>query len=389
MKKICFIASAVYSIGGEQSVLTLLANKLSETYDVTIYTHENKCKSEELLSKLDSKINVIYVPHFYHGILFYFVTFINHFWKRILKCEFAQYLMKKAYYPSKLLDYWIKEINTKGYNWVITVSGSQSYSIMLGYIRKKICAKVIAWEHSSYEAYFSYPSSYYYTRKSTFIKEINKLDKCVVLNNDIAKKYEENLNIKADVIFNPCNSITEYQSDCCNKRFIACGRFEEEKGYEGLIDAFYLFSKENLEWKLYLVGDGSRYKAIKKKIEGYNLQERIILTGYQSDVYKYYEQSSIFLMTSKWEGFPMTILEAFQTGLPIIAFDIPAMQPLVDNGKEGYLIEYGDYNEFAKKMIKLAHEPNEIQRMSLEVKKKVTLFSLEAIAGQWKELLEG
>lgn len=388
MKKICFIASAVYTIGGEQSVLALIANELCKRYDVTIYTHENKCKTTSLLEKLQAEVKVVYVPKVRHGFVYVLVAIFNRFFRKLFNNKFAQYLMKCAYYPKKTLNYWIKEININNYDTVITVSGSKSYSIMLGYIKHKINAKVIAWEHSSYEAYFSYPSSYYYNRKSAFINEVRKLDKCVVLNSDISNKYMENLGIETIVIHNPCKPLEKVENNCYNKQFIACGRLEEEKGYEGLIDAFNIFFKENQEWRLVLLGDGSKYEVIRKKIEKYGLQNNVIMMGYKTDVSKYYSESSIFLMTSKWEGFPMTVLEAFQSGLPIIAFNIPAMQPLVDNGKEGYLIEPENYNAFAKKMILLASSPNEIYRMSFEARKKAKLFSIENIVAKWIKLIE-
>ena len=388
MKKICFITSAVYSIGGEQSVLTLIANELSKDYSVTIYTHENINEENVQQSNLNSNIEVIRAPKSRKGFIYLIVMVANRFFKKYFTKSIAQYFMKLAYYPQKTLNYWTKEINEKNYDVVITVSGSRSFSILMGYIYKDITAKIIAWEHSSYEAYFSYISSYYYNRKTTFINEVSKLDECVVLNDDIAEKYEKELGIKAKVIHNPCKPYDVFKSKFSNKIFIACGRLEAEKGYELLVEAFSIFHAKNKEWKLLLIGDGSRRKTIKQLIEKYQLEKYVIMPGYQTDVAKYYANASIFLMSSKWEGFPMTVLEAFQAGLPIIAFDIPALKPLVSNGKEGYLVEPGNVTDMAKAMLELASNLDKIQTMSEHVNEKIKNFSINLIVSQWKMLID-
>jgi len=92
------------------------------------------------------------------------------------------------------------------------------------------------------------------------------------------------------------------------------------------------------------------------------IEDRVNFVGYTNEPEKYYLNSSVFLLPSRWEGWPMVIMEAFEFGLPVIAFHTGAMDLIIDDGKTGYLPEAFDTKKFTDAMLKLAHDENSAER---------------------------
>ena len=163
----------------------------------------------------------------------------------------------------------------------------------------------------------------------------------------------------------------------------------KQKGYDLLIDAFYDFSKENQEWNLVIVGDGEDRGMVEEKIAEYELTDRVTITGYTGDVKKYLINASAYVMSSRWEGFPMVLTEAFEMGLPTVAFDISAVEPLLTEGKQGFLAKSYDTKDFAKQMLRMADATQEMRReMAENAILKARSLSVENIIKEWKQLLQ-
>ena len=106
------------------------------------------------------------------------------------------------------------------------------------------------------------------------------------------------------------------------------------------------------------------------------------------DVIKAYTSGSIFIMTSRFEGFPLVLIEAMQCGLPCIAFDCPqGPREIIENGKTGFLIPYNDDALFIEKLTFLMEHPEEREKMGRAAKESVKRFDKETIMSQWKKLL--
>lgn len=126
--------------------------------------------------------------------------------------------------------------------------------------------------------------------------------------------------------------------------FVSVGRLEEQKDPFALIGAFHTMKNKNCE--LWFAGDGSLLEKMREKILSLHLEKRIKLLGAQKKIHKIYEKADCFVMTSKWEGLPLALLEAGARGLPIIATPVGAI-PVVLSEKTGYLTPVKD---FAKAM---------------------------------------
>lgn len=386
-KKIVFIVNSIYTYGGEQRVAIELMNALCDKYDVLAITKEKKSQNQPY--KIKDQIKICSIPYFRKRTLVNGIKIILrrlNFYFGILN---NKYLAKSLIWASNHKEYYDKvicTINSEKADIVIALSGG--YCVLLERISQECNVKTITWMHSSYEAYFKTPRKYCWNMDYIFKDILPKLDGCVVLNKDIAQKYKKNFGVNCNVIYNPRSFNSQQKTDLSKKQFIASGRMVNAKGFDLLIKAFELFSKKNQDWNLVILGDGEKRSNLEKEIEKAGLQERVILTGFTDRVKDYMLDSSIFLLTSRWEGFPMVITEALELGLPVIAFDITAMLPLVTNNVEGILVEAFDTEKFAEAMLMLAEDKEKQREMSVNGIIKASQLSIENIMEQWEMLFE-
>ena len=155
-----------------------------------------------------------------------------------------------------------------------------------------------------------------------------------------------------------------------------------------LIDSFYLFSKENSDWNLVIVGDGENREKLQEKINNYNLSKRVSLHPFTKDVQSLLINSSAYLCSSRWEGFGLSVLEALECGLPVISFNIPAMQELLKNTPE-LLVNVNNTQEYAKKMVLLTNTSKKLlSNLVKENNKKLKEYEIEFIINKWKKILK-
>ena len=137
-----------------------------------------------------------------------------------------------------------------------------------------------------------------------------------------------------------------------------------------------------------IIGGGSLQKSLDKQVQDYGIADKVIITGYIHDVSRRLREGSVFLMTSRWEGFPMSVTEALETGLPVISYNIPAMKPLVTDGVEGRLVSAFENKELVEAMKELAYDEGKRKRMSEAAIQKAARLSPENIAKEWDKLFD-
>lgn len=396
MKKIAFIASSVCSFGGEQRVTTMIANELADRYgyDITLFTWDKPEDKEKGAFYLSEKLKL----HYFcaeTGFLDWNIRRVFRVFNRktgILNHRAFAKFMCDMYYPPRKRRELIEELNRNQFDFVIGVSGYNS--ILLGLIVDQITAKTIGWQHNSYEAYFETKGLYYWNQFYMFEYTVKKLDACFVLNSYIASRYKESFGVDCNVFYNPRSFASKEKARLEQPLFIACGEFNYRKGFDYLIEAYHSYvekckevSPENI-WKLVMLGDGKMRQEIESKIAEYHLEEYVQLKGNVKNVQQYMLQASCFVLSSRWEGFPMVGTEALEMGLPTIAFDITAMQPMVTDGVEGLLVKAYDCNAFADAMLRMSTEDEMRRMMGINAVKKSREFSMESIIRQWVDTLE-
>ena len=124
-------------------------------------------------------------------------------------------------------------------------------------------------------------------------------------------------------------------------KLIMVARFAQQKDHKTLIEA--LAELSDLPWELNLIGgDGGLLADAKAAIKDFNLGEKVHILGYRNDIDKLMADSQIFVLSSNWEGFPLTIIEAMRAKLPVIASNVGGVNEAVINGETGYVTNSKD-----------------------------------------------
>lgn len=337
-------------MGGEQRVVSVMANEFVKKHDVTIYTMDPPGRFNNLFH-LSPQVNVErYLP--YKGdvvsLLFRGMAHLTPW----VAYDLFPAILERAYCCKR---YAKKMYELIGANYDIVIATAWQLTIILGQVCQEYSHgfKAIGWEHNSFEAYFREKYINLYHQEEIFKRNVKSLDHVIVLNYDYVQKYKEILGIDSQVIYNPKSFTNDEKSKLINKHFVTCARLHYAKGFDLLIKAFDIFSREDKEWDLLIAGDGKLQRKLKKMVNELGLSERIIFLGRVENVGKLLSKSSVYLLPSRYEGFPMSVTEAFETGLPVISFDIPAMLPFKESGA---IKTVGCYNvqSFAEAMLDLA-----------------------------------
>ena len=388
--KICFITDTIFNLGGVQRVLSVIANELSKEHEVTVLCTNNKYVLNREVYGLSESVKVdisnllLTKRNIFEKVFYRFVKFCHERTKIFGRNIFFK-LIEETYYPQNQRDSLKEYLQNKNFDIIVGVEGV--YSILLASISSELKAKTIGWQHNSYDAYLKTPNKYYWKQDMLFKKYIPKLDRYFVLNEYDKQQYFKEMDIECDVLYNPISFESIHKSEVNNKVFLAAGRFTYQKGFDLLIKSFYEFSKYNDDWKLVLVGEGEELKNIQKLIRKYKLQDRITVKQFSSNIKHYFLESSALVLSSRWEGMPMIVLESLVMGVPIISYDITAMRPLVTNYKEGIIVEKYNTEKFAKAMYEISNSYELRKRMSENAILKSNKFKIENIINRWNDII--
>lgn len=277
----------------------------------------------------------------------------------------------------------------KDYNINIIIGAAGYYSMLLGSISNSTSCFTIGWQLNSYKAYFETKRKYLWHQKLLFENTIKSLDKYVVLNEVDQKELLDNMNINSTVIYNPKTYYSKKKSLLTNNKFIAAGHLWQGKGFDLLLESFSIFCKTNDSWILDIYGVGPEEKKLRELSKMLNIDTRVNFKGNSKDLFNKILDSSCFVLSSRWEGMPMVILDALEAGVPIIAYDISAMKPLISTNIEGFIIPKYDTKKFSEAMLEIANNINLRYELGKNACKKAELFDLKNITSKWIELWTG
>jgi GalNAc-alpha-(1->4)-GalNAc-alpha-(1->3)-diNAcBac-PP-undecaprenol alpha-1,4-N-acetyl-D-galactosaminyltransferase len=180
------------------------------------------------------------------------------------------------------------------------------------------------------------------------------------------------------VIANPITS--KFLQSSCNyssKIIISVGRLVPQKGHSQLIDIFSKIIKNHVEWKLVIVGEGELEFDLRAQINILNLNDSIFIYKNTDNILELFKKSSIFCLTSNFEGFPNTLLEAMAVGLSTVSFDCPSgPKELTDNGNNGFLIDLNNNDLFVSAL--------EILVLSEDIRKSFGICSKKFVENNFK-----
>lgn len=374
--KLVYITPALYMAGGVERVLTIKANYFAEHfgYDVSIILTEGKGKP--LTYALSDKIKVVNLD-------------IN--FEALWTCSFLKkvfvYLWKQRQYKRKL--------NAE----LMRIRPDITDSLLrreINFITKiKDGSKKIGELHVNRANYRNFEANDTNWLKQLFAKfwmqnlitHLKRLDKFIVLTEEDKAAWTELDNVVA--IHNPVSFKPASVSPLTEKRVIAVGRYVYQKGFDLLLHAWKKVEAQCPDWELVVYGDGDRAPYIQLQKELGIDAGRCHLNAPTNQIQKEYVNSSVFAVSSRFEGLSMALLEAAACGLPIVSFACPCgPRDLITDGKDGLLVEKENVDALADSLVRVMKSPELREAMGCAILKKAELFRIEHIAMQWKQLFE-
>lgn len=216
---------------------------------------------------------------------------------------------------------------------------------------------------------------------------VRKFDRFVVLTEEDSKMWGEMPNIR--VIPNAANFIAQKYSDCSEKGVIAVGRLDYQKSFDRLIMVWEKVHEKMPDWRLDIFGQGEWKEMLQGMIDERGLQDCVRLNGPTKDIGKEYAESSMLVMSSHYEGFPMVMIEAMACGLPAVCFDFKCgPRDIIQPEENGLVVPDGDIDGLAEAMIRLMKDEEMRKRMGKNAKRVVETYSEERVMGLWEDLYE-
>jgi glycosyltransferase involved in cell wall biosynthesis len=386
--KICFYCNSLYSYGGVQRVLSVLASKLAENHKVSILTLDPPVDK-----LIDNNIYDIHesieVEHLKYNKLPFKEFLPSKLYALLYKTVLPHNRATTEYYgrtsfPESQRQLLINHINKHKHDVVIGVHVFLSFH--LASISKDIKATTIGWMHNSYEAFFYGKNAYIKNQEKRFKHQMKSLDKIIVLSDSDKKKFRDKLGIETERIYNPLTIDSDSSGEYASKKFIAVGRYVPQKGFDILIKAFAKFALKDTEWSLDIIGDGPEKKRLEKLIDNNSLTGRVTLHPFTKHIESFYRRSSIFVLSSRWEGFGLVLFEAMQHRLPLIAPNIPVVNELLSGKKFAVIFENKNHEELADKMKLISNSPD-LAELGNQAYEYSTRFKVTEVSKQWETLL--
>lgn len=213
---------------------------------------------------------------------------------------------------------------------------------------------------------------------------VRRFDKFVVLTNE-DKGYWGNLP-NLEVIPNAAKLVSDRCSDGKNKRVIAVGRLDYQKGFDRLIQAWKIVQHTGrfVDWKLDIFGQGEWLDLLQQQIDEAEMSNRVCINRPTTNIGEEYAKSSMLVMSSNYEGFPMVMIEAMACGLPVVSFDFKCgPKDIIQPGENGLLVRNGDIEGLAAAMMKLMDDAAYRQRLSENAKGIISTYAEETVMQQW------
>lgn len=218
---------------------------------------------------------------------------------------------------------------------------------------------------------------------------VRRFDKFVVLTNEDRGYWGDMPNIQ--VIPNAAMMVGERYSDVSQKRVIAVGRLDYQKGFDRLIQAWEIVQKSGrfADWRLDIFGQGEWKDMLNGMIRKAGLESSAFINTPTTRIGDEYAGSSMLVMSSNYEGFPMVMIEAMACGLPVVSFDYKCgPKDIIHEGVNGMIVPDGDIDGLAHAMMKVMGDDAFRKSLSEGARKIVSTYSEENVMKQWITLFE-
>ncbi|WP_318344731.1 glycosyltransferase family 4 protein [Flagellimonas baculiformis] len=211
-----------------------------------------------------------------------------------------------------------------------------------------------------------------------------KFDSFIVLTEGNRKEWKSP-NVR--VIANPLPIFPEGVSALTEKKVIAVGKHCYQKGYDRLLMAWEVVTKQHPDWTLEIFGLSHPKHNLDQWSKNLRIDHTVNLKSPAKDIYNHYLNSSFHVLSSRYEGFGMVIIEAMACGLPSISFDCPhGPSDIITDHHNGLLVENGNIEEMANSICKLIEDENLRKRLGHNAKISVGRYKIREIGNVWNNL---
>ncbi|MBP3590460.1 MAG: glycosyltransferase family 4 protein [Muribaculaceae bacterium] len=218
-----------------------------------------------------------------------------------------------------------------------------------------------------------------------------KADVVAVLNEGEARMWPEAKRCEIISNFTNITPIAPYNPDI--KRAMAMGRLDSQKGFDLLVEAWREVAQSHPDWKLDIYGKGAEKDMLQGMIDRYNLSDKVTLCGTTDNPAREFANHSVFVLSSRYEGQPLVLLEAASCGMACVAFDCPyGPSDIIENNYNGLLVPYASLNDaqrvnmLAKSICHIIEHRDMRLRVSQNTTDKISSFCRDAIIGKWINL---
>ena len=223
-----------------------------------------------------------------------------------------------------------------------------------------------------------------------FLGRLKRFKKLIVLTKGDAvdwSKYVGNIDVIPNPItFFPDSLLFEYNE---HHRIIAVGRLHEQKGFDLLINAFAKISDKCPEWHLDIFGEGEDECFLQKQISQYALDKRVVLHHPISTIYEEYMKSDFYVLSSRYEGYPLVLNEAMSCGTPCVAFRCKyGPEEAITDKVNGLLVENGNVDSLAEAMLWMIKHPEERRVMRNAARNTAARYKKDEIMKKWVSLFD-
>jgi glycosyltransferase involved in cell wall biosynthesis len=360
--KILYIASRITGDGGVQRVLSIKTNYFVENfgYQIDIITsNEEKC---DLFFDFNKKVGLHFIK-LSKNKLFKFFKYKKEIQKKITQVS-----------PDCII---VCDFGLKGF--------------LIPFLVKTKVPLIFEAHGSKYNESQFYEVNFFskLTHKLKYLYRdfcVKKFDFFVTLSKESLAEWSRKDGI---IIPNPLRTESVSISNLKGKKVIAVSRHSYEKGLDRLLEIWVKIIQKYPDWILNVYGSFDENKTYLKLAKQLDLEKSVAFFEPVQNIQEKYQESSICVMTSRSEGFPMVLLEAMASGLPCVAFDCPVgPRALISNTENGFLIQENQIDEFALK-VNLLIENNDLAKiMGQKGISSVKKYNTESIMKQWVDLFQ-
>lgn len=377
--KIVYCLPQIYHAGGIERIVITKANYFADVcgWEVTIITTEQK--GEASYYKLSPKISVIDLDLDYEDLTR----------KSLLHRIIGKYYLSNKHKKKlkKVLMRLRPDIAISTYtNEVAILCGIKdgSKKILETHFSRHFKVIYSRLKHRNFIHYWLQKAKEYYDEKYI----IPKYEKFVVLTEEDKQDW---MKVVDNVVSIP-NMLTlsnPPQSNCMNKKAIAVGHLDINKGFDRMILLWKDIVKKTKGWQLHIYGDGDEKNNLLKIIETYNMKDSVFIHEPSKNIAACYGESSLSLMTSVSEGWGLVITEAMQCGVPVVCYGFKCgPKDIITNGEDGFVIEENNHREFVDKVVYLLNNKERRVIMGKKASINIQRFSAENIMPKWCSLFK-